>query len=62
MASRMETADGARGSSDARSKTICTKTMSYLEAAGDLAPVYQEAGDQGKGGPSRSERDTSNLS
>jgi hypothetical protein len=53
MASRMEAAEGARGPSDARSKTGCAKTGSYMKAVGDLAPVYQEEGGQGQGGPSR---------
>jgi hypothetical protein len=57
MASRIDSADGTRGPSDARSRTGCAKTGSCLEAAGDLAPVYQEEGDQGQGGPSRSKRD-----
>jgi hypothetical protein len=56
MASR-DGADGARSRNEARLSTDYSKTGSYPEAAGDLAPVYQEEGEQGPSGPSRSERD-----
>jgi hypothetical protein len=57
MASRKGTAEGARGPCDLRSNIGCMKTKNYPEVTGDLAPVYQEEGEQGQGDPSRSERD-----
>jgi hypothetical protein len=54
MASRKETAEGARGPSDLSSNTSCMKTESYLEVTGGLASVYQEGEEQGQGGLSRS--------
>jgi hypothetical protein len=56
MASRKGTAGEARGPCDLRSNIGCVETESYLEVTGD-APVYQGEGEQGQGGPSRSERD-----
>jgi hypothetical protein len=57
VASRKGTAEGTRGPCDLRSNIGCMKTKSYPEVTGDLAPVYQEEGEQGQGDPSRSERD-----
>jgi hypothetical protein len=57
MAGRGETAGGARGPCDLRSKIGGGKAESYLETTGDLAPVYQEKGERGREGLSRSERD-----
>ncbi len=57
MASREEAAGGAGGPRDQRSEIGCRKTERYLEVTGDLAPVYQEEGEHGRDGLSRSERD-----
>ncbi len=57
MAGRREAAEGARSPCDLGSKIGGGKTESCLEMTGDLAPVYQEGGGQGRKGLSRSERD-----
>ncbi len=57
MAGRKETAGGAGSPCDLRSRVGSRKTKSYLETTVDLAPVYQEGGEQGREGISRSERD-----
>jgi hypothetical protein len=57
MASRREAAKGARSPCELGSKIGGGKTESCLEMTGDLAPVYQEEGGQGREGLSRSERD-----
>jgi hypothetical protein len=57
MAGREEAAEGAGGPRDLRSEIGRRKTVSYLETTGDLTPVYQGEGEQGRGGLSRSERD-----
>jgi hypothetical protein len=57
MAGREEAARGAVGPRDLRSEMGGRKAKSYLEMTGDLAPVYQGEGEQGREGLSRSERD-----
>ncbi len=57
MAGRREAAEGVRSPCDLGSEIGGGKTESYLEMTGDLAPVYQEEGGQGREGLSRSERD-----
>jgi hypothetical protein len=57
MAGREEAAEGAGGPRDLRSEIGRQKAESYLEMTGDLAPVYQGEGEQGREGLSRSERD-----
>jgi hypothetical protein len=55
-ASGSERVEGAGGPSESRSGTGCSRARSYHEVTGDLAPIYKE-GEQGPGGPSKSERD-----
>jgi hypothetical protein len=57
MAGREEAAERAEGPRNLRLEIGGRKTESYLETTGDLAPVYQEEGAQGREGLSRSERD-----
>jgi hypothetical protein len=57
MAGKKEAAEGAGSPYDLGSRIGGRKTESYLETTGDLAPVYQEEGVQGREGLSRSERD-----
>ncbi len=57
MAGRDEATKGAGGPHDQGSEIGGRKTESILETTGDLAPVYQEEGEQGREGLSRSERD-----
>ncbi len=57
MAGREEAAEKAEGPRDLGSEIGGRKTESYLETTGDLAPVYQGEGVQGRKGLSRSERD-----
>jgi hypothetical protein len=57
MAGRDEATKGAEGPHDRRSEIGGRKTKRILETTGDLAPVYQEEGEQGREGLSRSERD-----
>ncbi len=57
MAGKEEATRGAEGPRDLRSKIGEQKAKKYLETTGDLAPVYQGEGEQGREGLSRSERD-----
>jgi hypothetical protein len=57
MAGRDEATRGTEGPRDQRSGVSGKKTESNLETTGNLAPVYQEEGDQGQEGLSRSEKD-----
>jgi hypothetical protein len=57
MAGREEATKGAGGLHDLRSEIGGRKAESDLETTGDLAPVYQGEGEQGREGLSRSERD-----
>ena len=57
MAGRDEAIRGTEGPHDRRSEIGGRKTESILETTGDLAPVYQGEGVQGRKGLSRSERD-----
>ncbi len=57
MAGRDEATKRAEGPHDRRSEIGGRKTESILETTGDLAPVYQEEGEQGREGLSRSESD-----
>ncbi len=56
MAGREEAAERAEGPRYLGSEIGGRKTESYLEKTGDLAPVYQGEGVQGREGLSRSER------
>jgi hypothetical protein len=57
MAGREEAAERAEGPRDRGSEIARSKAESYLETTGDLAPVYQGEGVQGREGLSRSKRD-----
>jgi hypothetical protein len=57
MAGRDEATKGAEGPRDRRSEIGGRKTERILETTGDLAPVYQGEGEQGREGLSRSEKD-----
>jgi hypothetical protein len=57
MAGRNEATKGTEGPHDQRSEIGGRKTESILETTGDLAPVYQGEGEQGREGLSRSEKD-----
>ncbi len=57
MAGREEAAERADGPRDLGSEIGRGKTDSHLETTGDLAPVYQGEGAQGREGLSKSERD-----
>jgi hypothetical protein len=51
------TQEGVGGPHDLRSEIGGRKAESHLETSGDLAPVYQGEGEQGREGLSRSKRD-----
>ncbi len=57
MAGRDEATRGTEGPHDQRSGIGGIKTESNLETTGNLAPVYQGEGEQGREGLSRSEKD-----
>ncbi len=57
MAGRDEATKRAEDPHDRRSGIGGRKTKSNLETTGDLAPVYQEEGEKGRDGLSRSEKD-----
>jgi hypothetical protein len=57
MVGREEATKEAGGPHDLRSGIGGQKAESNLETTGDLAPVYQGEGEQGREGLSRSERD-----
>ena len=57
MAGRDEATRGTEGPHDRRSGIGGRKTESSLETTGNLAPVYQGEGEQGREGLSRSEKD-----
>jgi hypothetical protein len=57
MAGREEAAERAEGPHDRGSRIGGRKTESCLETTGDLAPVYQDEGVQGRESLSRRERD-----
>jgi hypothetical protein len=56
MAGKKEAAEGTGSPCDLGSRISGRKTESYLETTGDLAPVYQKEGVQGREGLSRSEK------
>ncbi len=57
MASRSDRVEGAGSPSESRPGPGCSRSGSYFEVTGDLAPIYKEEGEQGPGGPGKSERD-----
>jgi hypothetical protein len=57
MSSRSERVEGAGSPTESRPGPGCSRAGSYFEVTGDLAPIYKEEGEQGPGGPSKSERD-----